>query len=556
MTYLSLPELRAREDALFLSLKDRAIELTNQVVDEHSRSLNCNEFHFSLPASRNIYQSGIFQDIHDILLLETLSQEQNIRIETESEGLFQYFKGTQRRAFQVSVHMSLKLRWKLCFKPFFRFLRTSRKMWQIARLSRQVSIPLEDLKDQKELILVDTYMLNGFYGESGFTNRYYGSFFDFFSPEERQRTYLVPNFLPLANPSRFASEFLKNGPRSGFRMLCKESCLGKRIYFDIFLRQWKSYFLSFRPRLNPYSVLIFAELRSKAFSEMSFEAWVSYEFIRKISKEKLQLQIFLNWNENHLYDRAYAKGFSDFMPWDCLKGYQCVVLDSGHDFYITPTQGEKDLGLFPRRLALSGRDCLPERKECLQDIQLESAPIFRMKNLAKEIAKKNSTSASSRKVLVGLSLVPEVSKVILDLVLPTAQRNRDFIFSIRQHPLAEPSLFETTPNIEVNSSSDLYASLRESRIFVGTGSSLVLEAALFGVFCLIPRKKGTLPQNPIPLAFRRIFTQTVQSESEVEDALRSLKSLDNEAEQAEARSQLLLFYVGTASRENFEVLIV
>lgn len=553
---MNINELRKLHDDLCLKFHAEAVEKSNHVIDEAYGYYNSESFMYSVPASRNIYQSKIYFQILNYLVLTKLWESQNLNVTVDSLALK---RSLESYAHENKVNAKIFLDWRAYMKVLLkipvRFLLVLVKLTRIRSAAKKISCSISEVQCSPRAVFVNSYMLGGAFNEGGYSNRYFGSFFDFFTVEEKKRTFIVPNFLPVSNIKRVTSEILAHREMSGYKIFCKESFLSISDYFQIFSKWIYSFLLAFKEVDIPFFCFVTEELKLKAFSEITFESLVNVYFMKKLKTANFPIATFISWTENHLYDRALAKGFADnSLPFQ-FKAYQSVVLDADYDFYIKPTKTELLLRLFPANIYVAG-GALLSKDFFGSQVRVFAMPVFRMKSYigARNVEKEN---VPAHDVLIGLSLVPNLSEQIMIVATELAKVFPEFNFKVRCHPLLEWPLPEGIVNMSYDFEKDVVVSFRKAALFVSTGSALVLEAALVGVPTLIVRPKGEFAQNPLPLNLRDAFTKIVTIDSDLRSEALDAINISFEVKQKRDYISDIIYsnYVKPISREKFEALI-
>lgn len=550
---MHIDELRKIHDKLCVSLHTEAVLRTNELVDIAYIFFDSNSFNFSVPASRNIYQSGIYNSIVDYLLVTKLWETQSLAVTVDSLALkFLLMKHANAKKIKVKVKLNKLGYLKQVFKVPLRCFKVLSKMLFIRKNARIISCDIRDVYNIKDGIFVDTDMILGSFHIDGYSNRSFGSLFEFLTEDEKKRTFIVPRFLALSDFGKMRDEVRQYQKHSGLNIFCKESIFSFREYVSIIWEWANTFTLSFKTnRLNLFP-LISEELFLKSFSEITFESFVCFRFMEHLRRLDMPIKIFLNWNENHLYDRAYAKGYEDFKLNFRFVAYQGVVLDLDYDFYIQPTVEEIKKGLFPKVVFSAGAG-LESIKSCFEGVDFKSTPVFRMKPylmFKKQLDQKKT-------VLVGLSLVQQFSTEILEVAILLAKKFPEYAFKVRCHPLHKMSIPTGISNMRFDLEKNLINSLMDTSVLISAGSSLVLEAAIMKIPTLIVRSLGQHGQNPIPDMLRDVFTRVVTVESDLDHDFTSILDVGGKMKEAREEGAKTLYseYVSTIGRKSVEALI-
>jgi hypothetical protein len=551
---MHINELRRNHDHLCIELYPIATEKTNALVDACYDFYDSNTFNFSLPASRNVYQSRVHSNILNYLLVTHIWKQHATDVTVDSWALKRILqRHAKKNNVKAQVNLNLFEYGRDLIKIPRRFCLVLRKMFKIRNFAKSISASLKNAQANNNLIFIETDLLVGDFSKQGYSNRSFGSFFELLNEKEKSKTFLVPKLLAASDLRKLQLE-LKTHQPGQVQIFCKENLFTVLDYFSITLKWINSFVLGFKKNELHLSEFISEELKLKAFSEITFESFVSFFFMKKLKELNIPIKTFISWSENHLYDRAYSKGFLDFSLPFRFSAYQSIILDYEHDFFIRPTSTEVRLNLFPKQIFLAGKEF--NRRFVDGNVETFPAPVFRMSAYAcltsepTQVLKRNT-------ILVGLSLVPSFTDEIMNIALKLAIQLPEYEFKIRCHPLSPKTIPAGFNNVSYDNEKNVVSSLQRSIMFIGTGSSLVLEAAMMQVPTLIVRKKGEYGQNPIPEKFRSIFAVVVTADDDLMKSFSSLVSPPQNIKdlRASAAKQIFDIYVQPIGRRSVEALL-
>lgn len=533
-----IEDLARVHDELFVGCAERASALTNEVIEEMSRAFDRLEFSFSMPASRNPYQSHLPGQLAQVLFMDALWKTKAISVVVTSPALACVLR--QRAPASVKIYLRPGSRLKMWMRWGARFFKTSAKMARIFWRARSISESHRVLQTPQTL-LIKTFLLNQSFVGTEFRDRYFGDFF-FRLRQGAWQPVMVPCLLAVKDWSALA----RSVATADVSIFCKEAVLG----FSGYLRAWwaslRGGFLSIPPSLkeNPYAPLVGEELRWGGMTDIIFEAHSTYLFTEWLSRQDLQVAGLIDWNENHLYDRALWKGARDFHLRSPMKAYQGVVLDSVHDLYLEPIPYELAAGLYPKQLAVPGTGWIRDRHLSEFPIQVSTWPLFRMSGVL------TGDPPTDSFVLVALPLVEPQAREILAMAETLARGFPDLQFRLRAHPLLPLTPSSSMDNFKADTNTSANQSLRQCSVLISAASSICFEARLLGVDCLLFRAAGTPRQNPIPPGLRGEGVREVRNAAEAQEFLRHRRP--REATTARAVEEYLGFGKPFATERLFD----
>ena len=540
---MKIQKLRFDYDAEYQEACRDAIPVLNQEIDSILNENPKESFLYSPPASRNIHSSQLYSLVTDLIFLEKIALTRKVEVAVESVALANLLKATKKikvRILWASVLKSYLRSFALFFLHAIKLIR----LWKFAKTN---SLKFEQLRHRKDLIVVDTYLTDFSFSSGKYNDRYFGEFFNHFTDDELSRTILWGSLVAITDFRKLnvALNQIKNQ-----MVFLKESTLK---FIDV-LRILYSVFNIMRLKGVDTSVsLIGALVKEDAFKMgshyMTFEALASSVAFRKFVAENLDIQTFINWHENHLYDRALVYEYSKLQkPEFLLKSYQCC-LQTESEFFIQPTPGEHKAHLVPQILFYAGADHL-KNINFLGSIFYKRTALFRMQKHLRFL-KENLNIKRENVALVALPMNANLARDILEFVQKLAPSLQEIEFRIRFHPMTKLD-FHPTANIVLDATSDSVEALQKSRYLISSASSICFEARCLGVKTFIFRKPGSPPTNPVPKELREnwVFDLCYYSEPE----LNRIKSIFKTTDQA--FSQNVAFeYIKLADRSAVEKIL-
>ncbi|MFM6928213.1 MAG: hypothetical protein ACKOX6_07100 [Bdellovibrio sp.] len=441
---------------------------------------------------------------------------------------------------------------RLCSKPFWGamklpvdFLKSVARLFLAWRFARKNSVSVRDLRESANLTLVDTYLTETSFSRDGYKDRYFGSYYDYLSDDQRASLVLVPSLVAVRKFEKIRS----NIQYSSYRVFFKESVLSFKDILWVVSQVFGSYFLK-KPEADTVGFwsLVKEDLVQTGSYYMNFEAFVTFRFIEHLKNLNLPIVTFINWHENHLYDRALAKAHADGKLFFALHSYQCCLY-SASEFFIVPTESEIRSNLVARDIFFSGPDIL-SGIALPNNVVRKRSPLYRMQNIFELLSRKENSLAivDKKRILVALPLVFDVAQDILKVIIQIAPFFPGHIFYIRRHPMLKINIPDSISNIKEDGIKDSSVSLMSSELLISSASSMCFEALCLGVKTLVLRITGSMSFNCIPDNILQNWVK--ESNSDVDKVRAAMMSLiQQEAPEFEKYNRLAIELIGRASHQ-------
>ena len=349
-----------------------------------------------------------------------------------------------------------------------------------------------------QLVLIDTFSIPGCEAE----DRYYGSFYERLSAEDRQRVRWVPHFVGLH--ARNTAAHLGKLLELGRKYIIKEKLLGFTDYFFIWfhlnrvrrLKVPELYLFEFR-----VSELVRRLIRSPWDIEESFSGLLNYRFARRLQQLQAKPVIIIDWFENQPVDKGWNLGFRSYFPEVHTIGYQGSYSDQPRDRL---SREEINAGAGPEEIRVMGRGLMPPDTEVVEkDLKWSISPAFRYEWLSRHRISSDEQNVDSRVILVLLPIETLTARYLVDCVAEAADRLESGVeFQVKPHPASSRELLDyckavNKHNFEVLSD---VLNLRDDSshvVICGGISTTPLEALAIGkklVFIEVPGYRHQTPR--------------------------------------------------------------
>ena len=465
--------------------------------------------------SRHPYQSGLFDLCINLAFVDYyISKKDYNKIIVNDSDLF-YLVKTKYPNINIKLINKTKKQNIVCkqfkglmgllFKTIIQILSKSRK-----RKERII---------KTQLILLDTFMLEGSKREEKYINRYYTDISNFISKEDFKKIYFVPEILFYYSRKKLQN-IINN---SNENILIKHDFLKPLDYIKTLFNLYQTKFnitddLKFK-EFN-ISKVIKKQIKKEKYNSSAFIGLLNYFFIKRLKQEKIKVSCFIDWNENQPIDKGLIRGIHDFYQNICVKGYRAFLISYDYNLYLIPTKNEQNNGVIPDIILLTGKSMIKDFYQYMKQVQLNIAPAFRFNHLYSQTQKKK------RKYIlivlpIGFNDSVSIIKRLLKIENKLLEENQ---YLIRKHPgLNEQKLLEkVSSNWNKNfvwAQGSFYENLSESKLFISNTSSAIMEALAFGVPGIILGAENGITQNPIPEGVNKEMWRIAYSINELSNSI-------------------------------------
>jgi hypothetical protein len=367
--------------------------------------------------------------------------------------------------------------------------------WIWSRLMRLKKVPKGKIRFIDNFILIDSFKSDG-----SFFDRYYTGHEKYFSDDEKKLKWFAPTLVGINYPRQMI-KIGRSIQSTNDNFLIQEAWLKITDYiFSIF---W-SFFIPFRiknvPRYKGLSLnkYLLKENYKDIGSPSLMLAISKYRFIRRLSKEKVEISVAIDWNENQIIDRAINLGFRDYYKNLTVHGYQGFVLPSYYAC-VQPTCLEYKLGTLPHIIHVPGKAGNALKQSVCPEIPVKISPAFRFSHVFQS---KDLSSKELPIILVALPMMLNESINIIKSVMHIQDSlNINTKLMIKPHPSCNlEDIFNRLPeskDIEFTNKS-MKNLLEISSLMISSTSSSCVEAVAVGLPVAIYGNNYGVTLNPIP----------------------------------------------------------
>lgn len=354
--------------------------------------------------------------------------------------------------------------------------------------------------ENQPIVLIDIFIFNNSFKNGKYIDRYFDSFGNVLSDEEKNSFYYIITLLDKNYPKIF-----KEIRNSSDRFLLLEDYLTITDWFSALFHsartvkllpkklQFKGFDLAWIFRINAWSNI---------HKFYNFVPQLNFRFIMRLKKAGIKVKMLLDWNENQVIDKSINLSFSTFFPDARQIGYRNSF---DNKFYLNyfPTDYELENNLLPKELYVSGKGCIEPSKFFSKKVDFKVAPDFRHAYIWKE----RTIFPESGKFSLFLSL-PITSQDIQSILQMTAELVKfklpeNFKIIFKCHPSQSLEYIQSLyggklPKIFELANGDFQSNLERSDLAVSNNSSTPLEIIARGVPVIILANKFGFTNNPIP----------------------------------------------------------
>ncbi len=352
--------------------------------------------------------------------------------------------------------------------------------------------------EKKDYIFIDTFISYDYKDE----DRWYGSFWDSLNTEQKKEIFFVPT-----SADQGILKYLKtliSTKNSKKMVLFKEEFLHLKDIFYAYLHKFRRHHVnigeSYLGHIKTSKLVKECMLENRDVYS-TFEAFLTYAFIKNISKTDINVRLAIDWFEGHPIDKMWNLGFYRFFQSTSRLAYETF---RSFPYYLStyPIPTEISSKVVPNDFAVQGESCKRFLKEFCPNLNVKSVPAFKNQYLWDAAA---SNDPNNLNILVAFPISISASVEILDLLISSFSLSEiDYQFTLKTHPTISvetitSSLSTQLPANFVFSSERSFSKLiRASSLLITEASSVCLESLALGIPVIIMQSSRGLTYDPIP----------------------------------------------------------
>lgn len=444
-------------------------------------------------ASRNTLASHLFLNCCRLVLVDKVLNAGN-----EYEAILVDSRGFKKVLERYLQERSLKIR-VICtekktsrindyFKRnlplhlLYSILISLRPLWA-ARTTKKNCRPNPD----EPLVLLDNFVYDTSFDEHGeFVDRYYPGLEKYLDNKDLKHIYYLPTYYHIRS---YRSTFLQMR-LSKFNFCIKEDYLKVSDYLFAFGFYWRAKrFLKKSLRFKGFDInpMLREQIDINRISSSSFDALLKYRLPCRLKENGIQVNLLINWFENHVIDHGLNAGFRRWYSDTPIRGYQCFPL-SPYYLSLFPTQQEYRCNVIPTEIAVMGRGYIDDASQFCSLIRVATAPALRFNYMWENHYHVNGCARTKKAMLVALPSITSESQIILYHLKKMLNNISEDIWDImvKAHPASPQDMAKLLwegewTNRLIMVESDMGALLNHVNLVISMSSSVCLETVARGL---------------------------------------------------------------------------
>lgn len=390
------------------------------------------------------------------------------------------------------------------------------------------------IKPKGKVLFVDTFMFKNSFDSSGrFHDRYYTNHEAYLTSQQQSNLYFAPTLYGFKHPRDYIS-LLKQIKLSDRKFLVKEAWLN---IFDYLYSILYSFVIPLKIKSFPtfhgidVSNLVRREVLCDIASPSLFRALCQYRFIRRLSKENINISGVVNWFENSVNDRALNLSFKDYYPNLSVKGYQ-GFMPIPYYASLQPQSYELKARLLPDILYVVNKEVISMYQKTCKGLPLKLSPAFRFSHLFNLQDRRTSSEKVILISLPGAGMVNESLGIIKSYLLIADHLDNNIRVIVKPHPtLTRQQLMKVAiefSDYRLKYTNKKIPKLLESvNVVISVASSVCVEAVAVGIPVAVYGSRYGITMNPIPTYVPSNIWSIFYSEAQLEGFIKkALKKSD------------------------------
>jgi hypothetical protein len=369
--------------------------------------------------------------------------------------------------------------------------------WFWVRLFKIQKIPNDSV------IFIDNFLLINSFNEKGeFFDRYYTGYDQYLSSTDIKQVWYAPTLYGIKYPSDYI-KICKDLKRTNQNFLIQEAWLTITDYVYSFVASLIIPFLlksnlSYRD-FDTKSLIFKVKMRDLGSPEL-MRAIYKFRFIRRLSKNGVDICNVVDWNENQIIDRALNMAFREFYPHLTIKGYQGFPAP---EYYasLQPVCYEMELNTLPHQLHVISDVYKKIKLEVCKDLDVRVSPAFRYSHVFET---KDRRLIESPVVLIALPGMLDDCRRLCEICSCLSKKlPAEVKFLVKIHPIYTIKRFlDLIPEFDDGVFEIINKPISEllelTSVLITMGSSVAVEAVSIGVPVAICGNRHGITLNYIP----------------------------------------------------------
>jgi hypothetical protein len=392
--------------------------------------------------------------------------------------------------------------------------------WFWVRLFKIKKIP------NNSVIFIDNFLLIDSFNEKGeFFDRYYTGYDQYLSSAEITQVWYAPTLYGIKYPTDYI-KICKSLKQTNQNFLIQEAWLTLIDYVYSFIASLiipflLRDFLSYR-KFDTKSLIFKVKMRDLGSPEL-MRAIYKFRFIRRLSKNGVDICNVVDWNENQIIDRALNMAFRKFYPHLTIKGYQGFP---ALEYYasLQPVCYEMELNTLPHQLHVISDVYKKIKLEVCKDLDVRVSPAFRYSHVFET---KDKRSIESPIILIALPGMLDECRWLCEICSCISKKlPAELKFLIKIHPINTVKRFlylvpEFNDDLFEITNRPISELLELTSVLITMGSSVAAEAVSIGVPVAICGNRSGVTLNFIPKSIPKELWSVSYNLDTLEDFIRT-----------------------------------
>ena len=376
------------------------------------------------------------------------------------------------------------------------------------------------------VIFIDTFLFIDSFNEKGeFFDRYYTGYDRYLSPTEISQVWYAPTLYGIKYPPDYI-KICKDLKKTDQNFLVQEAWLTLADYIYSFVASLIIPFLlrrnlSYR-KFDTKSLLNKVKMRDLGSPEL-MRAVYKFRFVRRLSKEGVDISSVVDWNENQIIDRALNMAFREFYPHLIIKGYQGFP---ALEYYasLQPVCYEMELNTLPHQLHVISEIDKKIKLAVCKDLDVRVSPAFRYSHIFET---KDRRSIEAPIILIALPGMLDDCRWLCEICSCLRKKfPNELKFLVKIHPIYTIKRFlDLVPefnNVLFEITTRPISELLElTSVLITMGSSVSVEAVAVGVPTAICGNRHGATLNFIPKSVPKELWSVAYTLDTLEDFVRT-----------------------------------
>jgi hypothetical protein len=392
--------------------------------------------------------------------------------------------------------------------------------WFWVRLFKIKKIPNDSV------IFIDNFLLIDSFNKKGeFFDRYYTGYDQYLPSTDISQVWYAPTFYGIKYPSDYIN-ICKSLKKTDQNFLIQEAWLTVTDYvYSFFISLIIPFLLrshlSYRD-FDTKSLIFKVKIRDLGSPEL-MRAIYKFRFIRRLSKNGVDICNVVDWNENQIIDRALNMAFREFYPHLTIKGYQGFPAP---EYYasLQPVCYEMELNTLPHQLHVISDVYKKIKLEVCKDLDVRVSPAFRYSHVFEA---KDRRSIESPIILIALPGMLDECRWLCEICSCISKKlPAEVKFLVKIHPIYTIKRFldlipEFNDSLFEIINQPISELLELTSVLITMGSSVAVEAVAVGVPAAICGNRRGVTLNYIPKSVPKELWSVSYNLDTLEDFVRT-----------------------------------